>query len=375
MPAWLLPALLGGAAGFGLSKIKNKGGGTSVAADPYERVRNQLNDWLTGTGTPGQPGYTPGQIGQPGKSYTGEMVAPLSEQEGKSFGFLKKYGEQGYGDTFKQGQGEISKTLTNEYDPTTSPYYQAVKAHSAKNLEETQRNIASNAAGGGRYWTGARLEQEGKAARESELGLNNLLGVLSENERQRRLDVLPQALNFGQAEQRLPLEKASAFQTLGALPRNIQQAQDTSSQNEWLRSQVEYPLEIAKLASNVQTPPTYQQKPPSGLEQLLTGAGSTAGNIGTMLLMAKLFPALAACWVASEIFGGWTEPKTEAARYFVNNIAPLWFKEFYLRYGEAIAEFIHDKPIFKMALRPLFEIFAFIGKEKSILWPHTSLKF
>lgn len=279
MPLPFLP-LVSMASGYGISELlkgdKKKGGGTSVAADPYGRLREPLIDWLAP------------QIGQPGKSYTGEMVAPLSEQEGQSFDFLRKYGEQGYGETFKNAQGEINKTLTNQYDPTTSPYYQAVKAQSAKNLEETQRNISSNAAGGGRYWTGARLEQQGKAAQESELGLNTLLGTLSENERQRRIDVLPQALQFGKAEQELPLQQATAYQALGALPRNIKQAGDTATQNEWLRSQVEYPMQIANMAAGIQTPPTYQQNPPSGIQQLLTGAGSAAGSAGTMMLMKML---------------------------------------------------------------------------------------
>lgn len=352
-----------GLAGFLGSKAGAfKGGGTSVAADPYGRLREPLMNWLIP------------QIGQPGKSYTGEMVAPLSEQEGQSFDFLRKYGEQGYGDTFQNAKGEINKTLTNQYDPTTSPYYQAVKAQSAKNLEDTQRNIASNAAGAGRYWTGARLEQEGKAARESELGMNTLAGTMAENERQRRLDVLPQAMQFGQAEQQLPLQQATAYQALGALPRNIKQAGDTATQNEWLRSKVEYPMQIANLSAGIQTPPTYQQNPPSAISQLLGGAGSAAGSAGMMMLMAKLAPMLAAgCWVAAEVFNGWDDERTHQARYFVNNIAPLWFKEFYLKHGEKIAQFIHDKPILKMALRPLFEMFAFIGRES--LWQVTKLKF
>ncbi len=261
---------------FAKDKPEDKPGGTKVAADPYGRLREPLMDWLIP------------QIGQPGKSYTGEMVAPLSEQEGQSFDFLRKYGEQGDNETMKNARGEINKTLTNQYDPTTSPYYQAVKAQAAVNLDETQRNISSNAAGGGRYWTGARLEQQGKAARDSELGLNTMLGSLAEAERQRRLDVLPQAMQFGQAEQQLPLQQATAYQALGALPRNVRQAGDTATQNEWLRSQVEYPMQIANLAAGIQTPPTYQQNPPSGISQLLSGAGSAAGSAGTMMLMKML---------------------------------------------------------------------------------------
>jgi len=277
MPFPIIPvaAALGGA-GIGAALSGNKKKGLQVAADPYGRLREPLIDWLVP------------QIGQPGQTYTGEMVAPLSEPESKSFDFLRKYGEAGYGDTFQQAKGEISKTLTNQYDPTTSPYYQAVKAQAATNLQDELRGIESDAAGAGRYWTGARLERQEKARTRTTEGLNTILGALAERERQNRLNVIPQAMQLGQLEQGLPLQQATAFQTLGALPRNIQQAQDTAMQNEWLRSQVEYPLAIANLAAGIQTPPTYQQRPPSGLDQLLTGVGSGVGNIGTILLMKSL---------------------------------------------------------------------------------------
>lgn len=64
------------------------------------------------------------------------------------------------------------------------------------------------------------------------------------------------------------------------------------------------------------------------------------------------------CWVASEIFGGWFHPMTVKARYYVNNQAPSWFKEFYLKYGERIAKFISDKPMLKAMIKPLFVYFA-----------------
>jgi hypothetical protein len=261
-PAWAIPAALGTIGGAAVASFGGKGGGVSVAADPYGRLREPLINWLIP------------QIGQPGKTYQGEMVAPLSEQESKSFDFLRKYGEQGYGDTFTNAKSEINKTLTNQYDPTTSPYYQAVKARAASNLDEELKGIESDAAGAGRYWTGARLERQEKARSRTTEGLNALLGALAENERQNRLNIIPQALGLAQTEQQLPLQQATAFQTLGQLPRSIQQAQDTATQNEWLRSQVEYPLQIANLAAGIQTPPTYQQNPPSAIQQLLTSAGS-----------------------------------------------------------------------------------------------------
>ena len=67
------------------------------------------------------------------------------------------------------------------------------------------------------------------------------------------------------------------------------------------------------------------------------------------------------CWVAAEIFGGWNKPKTVMARYYINFIAPVWFKNFYLANGKAIAKFISNKPVLKMMIRPLFECFAYMG--------------
>lgn len=86
-------------------------------------------------------------------------------------------------------------------------------------------------------------------------------------------------------------------------------------------------------------------------------------------LMAKAPWAVlgAMCWVASEIFGGWYEPKTCMARHYIENIGPKWFKRFYIKYGKRIAKFIHNKPIFKLILRPLFEIFAYMGREELCL--------
>ena len=83
-----------------------------------------------------------------------------------------------------------------------------------------------------------------------------------------------------------------------------------------------------------------------------TGGSSLGGNNQT---------GMSFCWIAAEIYGGWYEPKTMAVRYYIGNIAPKWFKRFYLKYGERIAKFINNKLIFKAILKPLFNIFAYKG--------------
>jgi hypothetical protein len=93
--------------------------------------------------------------------------------------------------------------------------------------------------------------------------------------------------------------------------------------------------------------------------QLMQGAGSLASGISGTGGAKSLF-----CWVASEIFGGWYHHKTVMARIYIDRIAPEWFKEFYIHHGEKIAKFISDKPILKLMLQPLFEIFVLIAEKE-----------
>lgn len=88
-----------------------------------------------------------------------------------------------------------------------------------------------------------------------------------------------------------------------------------------------------------------------GMQFLGTQSGS---NLTTSAI-------LAACWVASEIFGGWMHPKTIGARIWVNILSPQWFMDAYYAHGERFAKFISNKPAFKAALRPFFEVISFFG--------------
>lgn len=109
--------------------------------------------------------------------------------------------------------------------------------------------------------------------------------------------------------------------------------------------------------SSVQTQNPFLNTFYSGLGNAASGASFEQGA-GQAAMMGM------GCWVASEIFGGWYAPKTVLARFYVNNISPKWFKEFYLKHGERIAEFIHNKPMLKVMLRPLFEGFAMIAEKE-----------
>lgn len=74
--------------------------------------------------------------------------------------------------------------------------------------------------------------------------------------------------------------------------------------------------------------------------------------------------SIAACWVASEIYSGWDIYETVMARQYVTYEAPTWFRNFYIKYGQSIAKFIHDKPVFKWMLKPLFDWFVKKGEQR-----------
>lgn len=250
--------------GFSLNSLFDplglfKKGETKEVADPYGGVRNSLNSWLTSN------------LGKAGPSYTGEMVAPMSEQEKSSLGKLEDYSKYDLSkdQTFQNAKSEINKTLTNQYDPTTSPYYQAVKAEAARNLDQTNKQIASQAAGGGRYFSGSRQQQQREAGTDVNIAMDKLMGSMAENERARRLTAVPMAQSISQQEMQLPFQQATALQTLGALPRTIAQAKDQASLEDWLRSNYEYPLAVANIGAGVQSAPLYEQSSPG----LLAGLG------------------------------------------------------------------------------------------------------
>lgn len=103
---------------------------------------------------------------------------------------------------------------------------------------------------------------------------------------------------------------------------------------------------------------SYQQSQQANQSALYQSLFSSLGQAGAGAMSAG---GLLGCWVAAEIYGGWYHPKTVAARYYIGNKAPAWFRLFYLRHGEKIANFISNKPILKLMLRPLFEVFSYMG--------------
>ena len=88
---------------------------------------------------------------------------------------------------------------------------------------------------------------------------------------------------------------------------------------------------------------------------------SPAGQATTQLV-SSLFGAAggaaAACWVAAEVFDGWEDPRTHAARRFIFTKLPKWVGKLYVKYGERFAAFISTRPALRKAVKLVFSVFA-----------------
>lgn len=244
----------------GMFKQKKTSTEVSSAADPYGDVREGLNKYITSN------------INKPGPSYTGETVAPMSDQEKQSLKSLDEYANRGTSESTSAARSMAVNTLKGDYDPTKSPAYQAVKAEAMRNLGEQQNAIKDAAAGGGRYYSGARLQQQREAGTDVVNNLNTVLGAAAEAERNRQTSMVPVAAALGESQENQPLNTTAALQQYGQLPRVIQQAQDDAALNEFLRTVYDYPMSVAQLASGVQQPPLYSQVgyKPSTFQQIMS---------------------------------------------------------------------------------------------------------
>lgn len=92
----------------------------------------------------------------------------------------------------------------------------------------------------------------------------------------------------------------------------------------------------------------------------ISAVGDLAKGLGSMGVGASV----GSCWVAAEVFDGWSDVRTNIARFYIMFHAPKWFRNMYMKFGRNIANFIHNKPILKNMIKPLFESFVVKGKEK-----------
>ena len=241
----------------------------------YKEVANRF-----GSLEPKLTDFFSNQINQSGPTFPGgsnAAVAPLTGYENKSFDFLNQYGSQNFGanPSVQNAKSAVNQILSNKFDPTSDPYYQAVKAASSRNLNDTKREIKNNQSGGGRFYTGATTSKLADADIESGLNLDLVLGQLFNQRENQRLQAAPVALNIANQEAQFPLSQAAAYQSLGGLPRQVDQAKRDFDVNQFQQSQIDYPISIAQMLSGLlnANQPVLEAPKPGLLQQFTQGIG------------------------------------------------------------------------------------------------------
>ena len=86
----------------------------------------------------------------------------------------------------------------------------------------------------------------------------------------------------------------------------------------------------------------------------------TMGAGGDLLGTGLEFAAM--CWVAAELWNGWTDRRTAMVRYWLKNVYSKTFIgnifcRLYRRYGQRVAAMVREYPFMRNAVTPLFNQF------------------
>lgn len=348
----------GNAFKFGGNKNDEDGGGGDVSAQPQipvwqSAVGEDLSAWVRKF----LKSYTPGE------AYGGKLsVTDPSSFEQMGLGELGKLlGGPATGELYGAAKGQVMDTLGGRYsNPETSPFIQSFQKLAGQNLQDQITTARGQRGARGSYFTRAGLQEESRLTERTQNTLNSLIESFINQERGRQQAAVPQAQQLEEyGNLTAPLKRVAASQSFGSLPRLLEQSDLERKYSEFQRQRQELST-VPSIGTGV-----LSKSVPYGINQF--SAPQQPGffdQISPFIdVAAKILPFfMSGCWVASEIFGGFWNPKTTASRVYVNFLAPRWFKRFYLKYGERIAEFIRKNPVFKKALRPLFEKFSEKGE-------------
>ena len=252
------------------------------------------------------------------------------------------------------GSGQVSTSTNNTTTVTKTPEEQAMEQIQLGQMQSysgAQTQMYNSA-----FSTGNNLlnqvNQPGSAAWQT------LTGGVTSQQTNSQINSNDQALQGS-------LQQAGIYNSGTAASGRMRSATDTANTNAQFNvGALQNALNLA-LSGQAQVQSTASNNSSQLGQQLAglrttntTGSGdypSTGFNAG---ILGTWGTSYYGCWVAAEIFGGWTKPKTCMVRYWIANQAPSWFRKFYYKNGERIAKFIHNKPILKLLLKPLFSYFA-----------------
>jgi len=220
------------------------------------------------------------RIGLTGQKYPGPLMAALSEIEETGLGELRDYmgkPPSTEGELFTSSVDSILKTLSEEGD---EEYRKAYKTKMLGELEEGLDLLAARTSARDKYFGGGRIATSGEMIEDYLAELAVIQAEQDELAKERKLRAVQQALGLAEFEEAAPVRRVAVSQTLGALPRLVEQEGLDVEYQEWLRA-----LNDMNIALDVATGlATYQP----GYTTQTTG-GEAGSAIGTALLAYSLF--------------------------------------------------------------------------------------
>lgn len=204
----------------------------------------------------------------------------MPESYGQIEPLLQQYINQPQSQLVGLGAGEIEKTLTGDYDPYTSPYYQSLRRGLDIEKERGMTSLRQTAQQSGMYESLGRLINEARLTGQDVGAAGDILAGLQYQERQNRLEVLPEAMQYGQYQENAPIRKLSAIGSYANIP--SQQAGQAlqsytpsyyyptySQQPSYLSQALKYGKDIADIYATFAT---------GGLSKVAQGVGSAVSN-------------------------------------------------------------------------------------------------
>jgi len=165
---------------------------------------------------------------KPGEPYGGRLSAggpaPL-EQRGLDE--LSRLLDQPItGELYGAGKQQLLDTLSGKFaDPSQSPFIQSYTNLAKQNLQDAITEARGRRGARGTYFTRAGLQEESRLGERTQNMLNSLIGQFIDAERGRMFQAAPIAQSMEEyGTLTAPLKRIAASQTLGSLPRVLEQA-------------------------------------------------------------------------------------------------------------------------------------------------------
>lgn len=220
-----------------------------------------------------------------------QQIAGLSGTEQTVQGLLSQYLGTNATDNqaYQLGMGELEKTLGGEfYDPKDSDFWKGYREYSQMEQEQGVADIRRRGQLGGGLYAEPNQRTEADYVQGMGAQRNMQLGQLYENERNRKTNSVAQALGYAGFEEQGMTNRLQLGSSIGAIPRQVQQAQYDATYNQKLgQEQADFNSQVlgqtVQMGAAQQLMPQWyvdESQPPDPL-------GGILGLVGTIATAGK----------------------------------------------------------------------------------------